>query len=48
MKEAREFLQVCVQVEGENARRWMEIAQCFAGPPKDPPAPGTRAMSGRQ
>jgi len=29
-------------VKGDTARRWMEIAQCFAGPPNDPPAPGTR------
>ena len=25
------------------ARRWMTIAQCFAGPPAEPPAPGTRS-----
>lgn len=29
-------------VEGETARRWMAIAQCFAGAPNDPPVPGTR------
>jgi len=29
-------------VTGETARRWMAIAQCFAGPPNDPPAKGTR------
>jgi uncharacterized protein (TIGR03084 family) len=29
-------------VRGETARRWMAIAQCFAGPAVDPPAPGTR------
>jgi uncharacterized protein (TIGR03084 family) len=29
-------------VVGETANRWMAIAQCFAGPPVDPPAPGTR------
>ena len=27
---------------GEAATRWMEIAQCFAGKPETPPAPGTR------
>jgi len=27
---------------GKVAREWMSIAQCFAGPPEDPPAPGTR------
>lgn len=50
---ALEFCQVVTQVrniadtqlsvKGETARRWMEIAQCFAGPPETPPAPGTRA-----
>jgi hypothetical protein len=29
-------------VKGETAQRWMAIAQCFAGPPNDPPAKGTR------
>jgi uncharacterized protein (TIGR03084 family) len=29
-------------VSGEIARHWMSIAQCFAGPPEDPPAPRTR------
>ncbi|WP_204114388.1 TIGR03084 family metal-binding protein [Shimia biformata] len=27
---------------GDTATAWMEIAQCFAGPPIDPPAPGAR------
>jgi len=31
-----------LDVQGENANAWMEIAQCFAGPPVDPPAPGAR------
>jgi len=29
-------------VTGEIANQWMAIAQCFAGPPADPPAPGER------
>jgi uncharacterized protein (TIGR03084 family) len=29
-------------VVGEPARRWMAIAQCFAGNPENPPAPGAR------
>lgn len=29
-------------VHGEVANAWMAIAQCFAGAPVDPPAPGTR------
>ena len=49
---ATEFCQVVTQtrsiadtkltVIGETAARWMSIAQCFAGPPEDPPAPGSR------
>jgi uncharacterized protein (TIGR03084 family) len=30
---------------GEPATIWMSLAQCFAGPPVDPPAPGARFMS---
>lgn len=30
-------------VVGATATRWMQIAQCFAGSPVDPPAPGERA-----
>lgn len=49
---AEEFCQVVTQtrniadtqlsVRGENATQWMKIAQCFAGRPETPPAPGTR------
>lgn len=31
-----------LQVTGEAAQQWMAIAQCFAGPPEDPPPPGAR------
>ncbi len=31
-----------LQVTGELANRWMEIAQCFAGGPVNPPKPGYR------
>jgi len=50
---AEEFCQVVTQVRnlgdtrlqvvGKNAQAWMEIAQCFAGPPNDPPPIGSRA-----
>lgn len=53
--DAVEFAQVVTQVrnvadtslsvQGAIAQEWMEIAQCFAGPPVDPPAPGTRHIS---
>jgi uncharacterized protein (TIGR03084 family) len=49
---ATEFCQVVTQtrnvadtqlvVQGDTAEQWMAIAQCFAGPPEPPPAPGTR------
>lgn len=49
---ATEFCQVVAQtrniadtslsVSGPNATRWMAVAQCFAGAPNPPPAPGTR------
>ena len=49
---AVEFCQVVTQVRniadtnltvaGDNAIAWMAIAQCFAGPPEEPPAPGSR------
>jgi uncharacterized protein (TIGR03084 family) len=49
---ATEFCQVVTQVrniadtnlnvKGDVATRWMSMAQCFAGPPEEPPAPGTR------
>ncbi len=32
-------------VTGEPATTWMSLAQCFAGPPVDPPMPGTRFMA---
>ena len=31
-----------LDVVGEAATQWMEIAQCFAGKPETPPAPGIR------
>lgn len=50
--EAVEFCQVVTQtrniadtalsVSGPAAESWMANAQCFAGPPETPPAPGTR------
>lgn len=29
---------------GGSAAQWLPIAQCFAGPPADPPAPGVRVV----
>lgn len=49
---AEQFCQVVTQtrnigdtllkVTGDTATRWMASAQCFAGPPVQPPAPGAR------
>ena len=36
-----------LSVEGDIARIWMENAQCFAGPPETPPAPGSRHRQDR-
>lgn len=33
-----------LMVVGETAEKWMRIAQAFAGPPADPPAPGERVV----
>lgn len=51
---AVDFCQVVTQVRniadtrlvvvGDAAARWMSFAQCFAGPPRDPPAPGMRVL----
>jgi uncharacterized protein (TIGR03084 family) len=54
---AVEFCQVVTQVRhvadtqlrvvGNIASAWMSIAQCFAGPPEEPPAPGRRRIQRR-
>jgi uncharacterized protein (TIGR03084 family) len=51
---AEEFAQVVTQTrhvedtqlsyDGEDAKRWLYNAQCFAGGPNPPPAPGSRFM----
>lgn len=41
--QCRNFADTGLRSEGPIAERWMAIAQCFAGPPVDPPAPGSRA-----
>lgn len=40
--QTRNIADVDLRVEGPNAKQWMAIAQCFAGPPENPPAPGVR------
>ena len=41
--QGRNIQDVRLTVVGEVAQKWMAIAQCFAGPPEDPPAPGARS-----
>ena len=42
--QTRHVADTSLQVQGENAAAWMEIAQCFAGAPETSPAPGTRVL----
>ena len=42
--QTRNIADTKLEVSGANATRWMSIAQCFAGPPNDPPAPGERGL----
>lgn len=41
--QGRNVLDTDLSVVGETAKRWMAIAQCFAGGPAEPPKPGERA-----
>lgn len=40
--QTRNVADTALEVIGPVATRWMSIAQCFAGPPADPPKPGQR------
>jgi uncharacterized protein (TIGR03084 family) len=40
--QTRHLLDTDLQVQGDVARRWMSHAQCFAGPPEQPPMAGFR------
>ena len=41
--QVRNIADTTLDVSGDNAVAWMAIAQCFAGPPEEPPAPGSRS-----
>jgi uncharacterized protein (TIGR03084 family) len=43
--QTRNVADVKLDVRGDTARRWMAIAQCFAGGPADPPKPGERGSA---
>lgn len=40
--QTRNIADTALETNGANAMRWMRLAQCFAGPPEDPPPPGSR------
>ena len=40
--QGRNIAETSLNVVGDAATAWMAIAQCFAGPPEDPPPPGHR------
>jgi uncharacterized protein (TIGR03084 family) len=42
--QTRNIADTSLQVKGSSAHRWMNIAQCFAGSPNDPPAKGVRRI----
>ena len=40
--QGRNIADTALEVVGDTATRWMAVAQCFAGGPETPPAPGER------
>lgn len=43
--QTRSIADTGLRLSGEVAHEWMSMAQCFAGPPEPPPAPGSRFVS---
>lgn len=46
--QTRSFADTALKTTGDDARRWMETAQCFAGPPETPPSKGARHVQGTE
>ncbi len=44
--QCRNIADTSLEVKGEVAHQWMAVAQCFAGPPQEPPTQGTRIRRG--
>lgn len=44
--QVRNIADTALEVKGDVAKQWMAQAQCFAGPPMEPPAAGTRYRRG--
>ncbi len=42
--QVRNVADTALETFGNTAAQWMKIAQCFAGPPADPPEPGQRHL----
>lgn len=40
--QCRNIADTALDVQGDVAQHWMAVAQCFAGPPQDPPGKGVR------
>ncbi len=40
--QTRNIADTSIKTRGDTAQRWMSVAQCFAGPPREPPALGAR------
>jgi uncharacterized protein (TIGR03084 family) len=45
--QTRNIADTKLRIRGAAARRWMETAQCFAGPPEDPPRQASRHLQVR-
>ena len=45
--QCRNIADTSLEVTGEVAHQWMAVAQCFAGPPQDPPLEGARQKEKR-
>jgi len=46
--QGRNVADTALAVVGTTAERWMAVAQCFAGGPEEPPAPGQRHWDARR
>ncbi|MEE2773415.1 MAG: TIGR03084 family metal-binding protein [Pseudomonadota bacterium] len=46
--QTRNVKDTSLKVTGDVAKKWMSIAQCFAGPPSDPPPVNTRFVVARK
>ena len=45
--QVRNISDTSLEITGNSAKKWMDLAQCFAGPPSRPPSPGTRYIQNK-